>query len=96
MNRKKIAILFELNMASILYRLKRYNEANSYYDKVLERDAESLDALVNKGHALNHLASEGHALYRLKRYDEANSYYDKALKQTTGYSLLSNSSSVHM
>jgi len=130
LNRKKIAILFELNMGSILYRLKRYNEAISYYDKVLERDAESLDALVNKGNALNHLASEGHALYRLKRFDEAisyydkvlerdaefldaliskghalnnlkrfdeaNSYYDKALKQTTGYSLLSSSSSAHM
>ncbi len=86
MNRKKIAILFELAMGNILYHLKRYDEAISYYDKVLERDAEFLDALVNKGHALNHL----------KRYDEANSYYDKALKQTTGYSLLSSSSSAHM
>ena len=86
LNRKKIAILFELTMGNIFYRLKRYNEALSYYDKVLERDTGFLDALVNKGHAL----------YQLKRFHEANSYYDKALKQTTGKSLLSNNSSTHM
>ncbi len=86
LNHKKIATLFELVMGNIWYRFKRYDEAISYYDKVLERDAEFLDALVNKGHALNHL----------KRYDEANLYYDKALKQTLGKSLLSSNSSADM
>jgi len=45
---------------------------------------------------LDELVNKGHALYHLERYDEAISYYDKALKQTTGYSLLSSSSSAHM
>ena len=69
-------------MGTILYHLKRYNEAISYYDKVLEKDVESLDALINKGRALNNL----------KRCAEANLCFDKALIQTTGYSLLSSSS----
>jgi len=60
LNRKKIAILFELAMSSILYRSKKYDKAISYYDKVLERDPEFLEALINKGHALIHL----------KKYDE--------------------------
>jgi len=71
LNRKKIAILFELTMGSILYRLKRYDEAISYYDKVLEKDPEFPEVLINKGHALN----------QLKRYDEAISYYDKVLEK---------------
>lgn len=69
-------------MGTILYRLKKYDNSISYYDKVLENNAESVDALINKGHAL----------FNLKRYYEAYSYYDKALQLTTGYSLLRSTS----
>ena len=72
-------------MGNMLYRLEIYEEALSCYDKVLEKDAESLDALINKGHAL----------FNLKIYEEAISCYDKALKLTTGYSLLSNNRLEH-
>ncbi len=65
-------------MGKILYDIKKYDKAILCYDKVLEKDGESLDALINKGHALFHL----------KRYSESYLYYDKALKITTSYSLL--------
>jgi len=48
----------------------KYEEAITYYDKVLEIDPKDIDALNNKGDAL----------YDLDRYNEAIQYYDKVLE----------------
>jgi tetratricopeptide (TPR) repeat protein len=58
-----------LNKGTTLSKLGRYEEAISYYDKVLAIKPDNVDALNNKGNALN----------SLNRYEEAISYFDKAL-----------------
>ena len=59
-----------LDKGDCLYDQSEYQEAISYYDKVLGMDPNDVYALQSKGLALKNLG----------RYEEAISYYDKVLK----------------
>src|SRR5829696_1325587 len=58
------------NTANNFYDNQKYDEAIQYYDKVLAINPSAVDALNNKGLALDHL----------QRYDEALQSFDKALE----------------
>ena len=58
------------NKGDSLIKFGKYDEAITYYDKILEIDPNNVDALINKGVALGNL----------DKYNEAISYFDKVLE----------------
>ena len=69
------------NTANNFYDNQKYDEALQYFDKVLDIDPSNVNALNNKGLALDHL----------QRYDEALQYFDKALTiDPSSFSALNN------
>jgi len=59
-----------LNKGMEHFRLGEYNEAISYYDKILEKEPNNIDALFNKGHAYS----------KLGKYWNAIKTFDKVLE----------------
>ena len=63
------------------YELGKFEEAISYFDQLLEKESDNVDALAKKGDALA----------KLEKYDEAESYYDRVFRiapyhtDATGY-----------
>ena len=58
-----------LGRGNVFYELKRYDEANSAYDKALELAPDLASAWLGRGNLLSDL----------QRYDDALAAYDKAL-----------------
>lgn len=72
-----------LNKAIYLDNQKNYKEAISYYDKVLNSNPKSSEALNGKKISLKNMGDES---LSSGRYDDAIEYYDKALAIDSKYS----------